>query len=111
MMLQPGAESGNVVVVLKEEDHKTFSRKGHDLFVTHEVGMTEALCGMQFVLQHLDGRNLVLRNPPGRVIEPGMLLRVISASCLFCSCPLKLQSVFLFLSLSCILCIGLVLEI
>ena len=71
--LQPGADSGNVIVVLQQEDHKTFTRKDHDLYMTHQLGMTEALCGMQFVVQQLDGRQLVLRNPPGLVIEPGML--------------------------------------
>lgn len=66
----PGAESGNVIVVLQQEDHETFTRKEHDLYVTHQLGMTEALCGMHFVVRQLDGRNLVLRNPAGRVIEP-----------------------------------------
>jgi len=70
-MLQPGAESGNVIVVLQQQDHDTFTRKGHDLYVTHKLGMTEALCGMQFVVQQLDGRDLILRNLPGNVIEPG----------------------------------------
>jgi len=72
VMLQPGAEFGSVIVVLQQEEHKTFSRKSHDLYVTHQLGMTEALCGMQFVIQQLDGRNLVLSSPPGLVIEPGL---------------------------------------
>ena len=70
-MLQPGAEPGNVIVVLQQESHDTFSRRGHDLYMTHKLGMTEALCGMQFVVRQLDGRDLILRNPPGNVIEPG----------------------------------------
>jgi len=74
--VQPGAESGNVIVVLQQESHDTFSRKGHDLFLTHKLGVTEALCGMQVVVRQLDGRDLVLRNPPGNVIEPGMPLYV-----------------------------------
>jgi len=70
--VQPGAESGNVIVVLQQENHETFTRRGHDLYMTQKVGMTEALCGMQFVVRQLDGRDLLLRNPPGNVIEPGM---------------------------------------
>lgn len=66
----PGAESGNIVVILQQEEHKTFSRKVHDLYLTHQLGMTEALCGMQFVVRQLDGRNLVLSSPAGLVIEP-----------------------------------------
>ena len=72
--IQPGAESGNVIVILQQENHATFSRKGQDLYFTHKLGMTEALCGMHFVVRHLDGRDLVLRSPPGAVIEPGMSL-------------------------------------
>jgi len=73
-MSQPGAESGNVIVVLQQEEHGVFSRKGHDLYVSHKLGMAEALCGMQFVVRQLDGRDLVLRNPPGQVIEPGLTI-------------------------------------
>jgi len=79
-MLQPGAESGNVIVVLQQEEHKTFSRKDHDLYLTHSVGMTEALCGLQFIVQHLDGRELIIRNPPGNVIEPGVAVHDIISS-------------------------------
>jgi len=92
MMVQPGAESGNVIVVLQQEDHETFTRKEHDLYVTHQLGMTEALCGMHFVVRQLDGRNLVLRNPAGRVIEPGVPLHdSISLSCLLYLFPVKLN--------------------
>jgi len=85
IVLQPGAESGNVIVVLQQADHDIFSRKEHDLYVTHKLGVTEALCGMQFVVRQLDGRDLLLRNPPGNVIEPGMPM----CSPLFYLCPLQ----------------------
>lgn len=58
--------------MLQQEEHETFSRKGRDLYMTHKLGITEALCGMQIVVRQLDGRDLVLRNVSGNVIEPGM---------------------------------------
>jgi DnaJ family protein A protein 2 len=69
---QPGAESGDVVVVLQQEPHEVFQRQGSDLVMTHKLGVTEALCGCEFVVKQLDGRDLILRSPPGNVIEPGM---------------------------------------
>lgn len=48
-----------------------FRRDGSDLHISHRIGLVEALCGFQFMLTHLDGRHLVIKNPPGKVIEPG----------------------------------------
>jgi len=60
-----------VIVVLQQQEHDTFTRKDVDLSCTYNIGVTEALCGFSFVLKHLDGRDLVIKNPPGQVIEPG----------------------------------------
>lgn len=37
----------------------------------HTINLTEALCGFQFSIQHLDGRNILFKTQPGEVIEPG----------------------------------------
>ncbi|TMS13443.1 DnaJ-like protein subfamily A member 2 [Larimichthys crocea] len=49
----------------------TFRRDGNDLFMNHKIGLVEALCGFQFMLKHLDGRQIVVKYPAGKVIEPG----------------------------------------
>uniref|UniRef100_A0AAY4ER01 Chaperone DnaJ C-terminal domain-containing protein n=1 Tax=Denticeps clupeoides TaxID=299321 RepID=A0AAY4ER01_9TELE len=49
---------------------------GSDLHMTHKIGLVEALCGFQFTLKHLDGRQIVVKYPAGKVIEPGSI-RVI----------------------------------
>ncbi|MGH0131491.1 UNVERIFIED_CONTAM: hypothetical protein FKN15_077133 [Acipenser sinensis] len=51
----------------------TFRRESNDLHMTHKIGLVEALCGFQFTLKHLDGRQIVVKYPPGKVIEPGSL--------------------------------------
>ena len=71
--LQPGMEPGDVIIVLQQKEHDTFTRKGSDLFCTYNVGLTEALCGFSFTLKHLDGRDLLVKNPPGQVIAPGKI--------------------------------------
>ena len=48
-----------------------FKRKGDDLFAEHTLSLTEALCGFQFILTHLDGRQLLIKKNPGEVVKPG----------------------------------------
>uniref|UniRef100_A0A8C8DPM2 DnaJ heat shock protein family (Hsp40) member A2a n=1 Tax=Oryzias sinensis TaxID=183150 RepID=A0A8C8DPM2_9TELE len=67
----PGVEPGDIVLVLQEKEHETFKREKNDLFINHKIGLVEALCGFQFTLKHLDGRQIVIKYPAGKVIEPG----------------------------------------
>ena len=66
----PEAEAGDVIVILEEKKHKTFQRKGADLFMEKEITLLEALTGLDFVLTHLDGRKIRIKNTPGDVIKP-----------------------------------------
>lgn len=50
---------------------QTYKRDGSDLHMVHKIGLVEALCGFQFTLKHLDGRQIVVKYPAGKVIEPG----------------------------------------
>lgn len=72
-MLQPGIEPGDVVIVLQQKEHNVFQRSANNLICAHSLGITEALCGFEFTIRQLDGRDLVIRNPPGNVVEPGEL--------------------------------------
>lgn len=69
----PGLVAGDVIVVLKQAQHKSFNRRGENLFVEREISLTDALCGFQFSIQQLDGRQLVVTSKPGSVIKPGEL--------------------------------------
>lgn len=66
----PDTVSGDIVFVLQQKEHPKFKRKHDDLFVEHTLSLTEALCGFQFVLTHLDGRQLLIKSKPGEVIKP-----------------------------------------
>uniref|UniRef100_A0A803KYL6 Uncharacterized protein n=2 Tax=Chenopodium quinoa TaxID=63459 RepID=A0A803KYL6_CHEQI len=66
----PDTVTGDVVIVLQEKEHPRFKRKFDDLYVEHKLSLTEALCGFQFVLTHLDGRQLLIKSNPGEVIKP-----------------------------------------
>jgi len=78
---------GDVVVVLQREKHEVFQRCGCDLGMVHQISLTEALCGLVFVVQHLDGRKIVIRSPPGMVIEPGNPPLPASCSVQYCLLP------------------------
>ncbi|XP_049579997.1 dnaJ homolog subfamily A member 2b [Syngnathus scovelli] len=69
----PGVEPGDIVLVLQEKEHDEFRREGNDLHMVQRIGLVEALCGFQITLMHLDGRQLLVKYPPGKVIEPACI--------------------------------------
>eukprot|EP00252_Welwitschia_mirabilis_P018420 TRINITY_DN40956_c0_g1_i1.p1 TRINITY_DN40956_c0_g1~~TRINITY_DN40956_c0_g1_i1.p1 ORF type:complete len:418 (-),score=83.96 TRINITY_DN40956_c0_g1_i1:485-1738(-) len=68
---EPETITGDIVFILQLKEHPKFKRKGDDLYVDHTLSLTEALCGFQFALTHLDGRQLLIKSCPGEVIKPG----------------------------------------
>mmetsp|Transcript_11504 Transcript_11504/g.26662 ORF Transcript_11504/g.26662 Transcript_11504/m.26662 type:complete len:514 (-) Transcript_11504:125-1666(-) len=68
----PDADTGDVIFVLKEQEHEVFKRKGADLFVEKDIALVEALCGFEMELTHLDGRKLVIKTSPGEIVRPMM---------------------------------------
>lgn len=69
--LQPDTVTGDIVFVLQQKEHPKFKRKGDDIFYEHTLSLTEALCGFQFIIMHLDGRQLLIKSQPGEVVKPG----------------------------------------
>lgn len=67
----PDTITGDIVFVLQVKDHPKFRREHDDLFIDHTLNLTEALCGFQFAVTHLDGRQLLIKSNPGEVIKPG----------------------------------------
>ena len=71
---QPDTVTGDIVFVVQQKEHPKFKRKGDDLFYEHTLSLTEALCGFQLVLTHLDNRQLLVKSNPGEVVKPGKAL-------------------------------------
>ncbi|XP_077247002.1 dnaJ protein homolog [Tasmannia lanceolata] len=67
--------STDIVFVLQLKEHPKFKRKFDDLYVEHTLSLTEALCGFQFALTHLDGRQLLIKSNMGEVIKPDEMRR------------------------------------
>lgn len=66
----PDTITGDIVFVLQLKEHPKFKRKFDDLYVEHTLSLAEALCGFQFALTRLDGRQLLIKSNPGEVIKP-----------------------------------------
>jgi len=67
----PGVEPGDIVIVLQQKEHERFKRQDKDLVMEHSIPLIEALAGTKFVVQHLDGRTLVITTNPGDILKPG----------------------------------------
>lgn len=67
----PGIVPGDVVIVLEEKEHATFTRKGDDLVFKAQIDLLTALAGGQFPITHLDNRVLLVSILPGEVVKPG----------------------------------------
>uniref|UniRef100_A0A0E0KTJ9 J domain-containing protein n=1 Tax=Oryza punctata TaxID=4537 RepID=A0A0E0KTJ9_ORYPU len=67
----PDTVTGDIVFILQVKVHPRFKRKYDDLFIERTISLTEALCGFQFILTHLDSRQLLIKANPGEIIKPG----------------------------------------
>ena len=61
----PDKEPGDVVLVVKEQPHKLFKRKGADLLIEKEITLLEALTGVDFVVDFLDGSKFRVQTERG----------------------------------------------
>mmetsp|Transcript_39197 Transcript_39197/g.94765 ORF Transcript_39197/g.94765 Transcript_39197/m.94765 type:complete len:413 (+) Transcript_39197:229-1467(+) len=65
----PGRETGDVHFVVQEKEHELFKRKGADLLVMQDISLNQALTGFSYRFKHLDGRDVIIKTRPGKVIE------------------------------------------
>lgn len=78
----PSAKTLNFFFFPPNQD---FRREGSDLHMVQRIGLVEALCGFQMTVTHLDGRQLLVKYPPGKIIEPGEHPPVVWTAGLDCS--------------------------
>merc|ERR1712019_169837 len=66
----PDADTGDVVFVLKQQEHAFFKRKGADLYLEKDISLVEALCGFELELTHMDSRKILIKSSPGEIVKP-----------------------------------------
>eukprot|EP00980_Cylindrotheca_fusiformis_P001253 scaffold332_cov117-Cylindrotheca_fusiformis.AAC.13 len=66
---KPNMEAGHLHFIIQEKPHHLFKRKSADLLVTKTLSLNEALCGFEWKITHLDGREIVIKSRPGEIIK------------------------------------------
>lgn len=66
----PNAETGDLIIGLRQLKHSVFLRKHDDLLTLKKITLSEALLGTSFVVNHLDGRKVIVKSTPGQIIVP-----------------------------------------
>lgn len=72
----PDRVTGDVVVVLQQGEHARFTRKGSHLFLKKSITLLEALTKFEFLVEHLDGRQLLAKSEPGHIYKPGDVVEI-----------------------------------
>lgn len=66
MTFQVGMTPGDVIIILDEQPHRTFVRKGANLIMQVDLDLVEALCGCTKTVTTLDKRILIFTILPGK---------------------------------------------
>ena len=69
----PDIEPGDIIIVLDEQEHEIFKRKGKDLVMEMHISLADALCGFKRNIETVDGRILLIQSDPGDVLDPSQL--------------------------------------
>lgn len=73
----PGMATGDVILKYTCRQHKIFERKDNDLYCKMKISLADALCGFTKVAtKHLDGRDIKISTPLGKVIRPGDFIKI-----------------------------------
>ncbi|KAM3919051.1 dnaJ homolog subfamily A member 1-like [Leptodactylus fuscus] len=72
----PNHPSGDVIIILNQEQHPVYKRSGNDLIMDMEIGLADALCFCRQALQTLDDRTILITSRPGEVIKPGNIMSI-----------------------------------
>ncbi|VDK20737.1 unnamed protein product [Anisakis simplex] len=76
-LIQVGIKPGDVVIILDEQQHETFVRRGANLVMQLKLTLVEALCGCTKFVKTLDNRYLIFSILPGEVIKHGDMRTIL----------------------------------
>lgn len=57
------ATPGDIIFIVRQKQHNIFTRRGHDLAMELRITLSEALCGFQRDIRHLDGQTVGISSP------------------------------------------------
>lgn len=63
--------------------------------IEKEITLQEALCGVDFIISHLDNRKIRIKNKPGEVIKPDDIKTIENHGMPFHKQPYKFGNLFI----------------
>lgn len=91
----PDKEPGDVVLVVNEQPHDVYKRKGADLLMEKEITLLESLTGVDFVVDFLDGTKFRVQTERGQVVKPDSLMTIPEKGLPFHKNPYKFGNLFI----------------
>lgn len=64
---------GDVKIIISIQNSSIFKREGLNLFMEKELSFKESLCGFEFIINHLNGKQLRYKSEDGKAIIPGTI--------------------------------------
>lgn len=69
--LNPKGDPGDVFIYVEIEPHNRFTRINNNLVYKTQIDLVDALCGLNIVINHLDGHQIVIKHR--EIIQPNQL--------------------------------------
>jgi hypothetical protein len=64
---------GDVKIIINIQNSSGFKREGLNLHMDKEVSLKESLCGFEFIIHHISGKQLRFSNEKGNTIKDGQV--------------------------------------
>lgn len=64
---------GDIKIIVGIQNSSGFQRDGLNLILEKEITLKEALCGFEFIIQHVSGKNLRFNSDKGKVLKDGIV--------------------------------------
>jgi DnaJ-class molecular chaperone len=64
---------GDIKIIVGIQNTSAFQRDGLNLILEKEITLKEALCGFEFIIQHVSGKNLRFNSDKGKVVKDGIV--------------------------------------
>ena len=91
----PGKETGDLIIKIFLKKHKDFIRKEADLLYKCEISSLQALTGVKLIINHLNGRKILIHSKPGNIIQPQTLKTVKELGMPFFNSPQRYGNLYI----------------
>lgn len=64
----------NIKIIIKLLNHDLFTRKGLDIIYTAKITFKESLLGIDFIINHINGKKYKIKNNEGHILTPKSMI-------------------------------------